>query len=187
VDTVLHINTASLDEALVKNVREQFGPAAELEIRVHTPPMFAPPMSEVQFWGIIGLLDWSQSDREAVIAPAIFALAALPKAAIHGFEDVLAEKLWLLDTEAHATASLGGNAEERLSEDLFLYDRCGVVARGRAFFEKVLHSPAAFPLQSAFSPLLRIARAAYEQKTGEKFVHFHRYSYETYSNESGWE
>lgn len=188
MDTVLHINAASLDETLVKNFKDQFGQAAELEIRVRTQPTFLPPMSEEQFWGIIGGLDWDHQDsREAMITPAVAALASLPKAAIHRFEDILSEKLWTLDTEAHALASLGGKADERLSEDLFLYDRCGVVARGKVFFEKVLHHPEAFPVNQDFSPLLRLSSMAYEQKTGEKFVHFPTHNYETYSNESGWE
>lgn len=111
----------------------------------------------------------------------------LSASAIHQFEDILSEKLWLLDTEAHALASLGGNADERLSEDLFLYDRCFVVASGQSFFEKVLRDPTAFPLAISFSPLLRLASLAYERKMGEKFVHIPAYDYETYSNENGWE
>jgi len=187
MDTVLRINAASLDEALVKNFKDQFGQSAELEIRVHTPPTFPPPMSEEQFWSIIVLLDWTRQDGpEAVMASAVIALAALSKAAIHRFEDIMSEKLWSLDTEAHALASLGGNADERLSEDLFLYDRCGVVAQGKTFFEQVLHNPAKFPVNQSFSPLLRVARIAYEKKTGEQFMHFPAHSYETYSNESGW-
>lgn len=188
MDTVLRINAASLNEAFIKNFHQQFGQAAEVEIRVHPLPGAASVLQEEQFWEIIGLLDWTKGDdREAVMEPAVAALAALSLASIHQFADILAEKLWRLDTEAHALASLGGNAEERLSEDLFLYDRCFVVASGQAFFEKVLRDPAAFSVSKSFSPLLRLASMAYERKTGEKFVHIPAFDYETYSNEKGWE
>lgn len=188
MDTVLRINAASLDEAFVKNFQQQFGQAAEVEIRVHPLPEAASILREGHFWEIIGLLDWAkEDDREAIMEPAIALLSTLSTGAIHQFADILAEKLWCLDTEAHALASLGGNAEERLSEDLFLYDRCFVVAHGQAFFEKVLRDPAVFPVGKSFSPLLRLASMAYERKTSQQFVHIPAYDYETYSNEKGWE
>lgn len=146
------------------------------------------PLSEARFWNLIALLDWSDpSDEAAVAAPLTAALAALPPGHIQQFQDLLAEKLWHLDTAAHARASLGNDASKHLSVDYFLYDRCYVVARGQAFYEKVLCNPAEFPVGRSFEELLYVAAAAYQKQTGgEVFSHLPAYDYETYSNENGW-
>ena len=184
MSTILHINLEALNEALVEELKQQFGPA-ELEIKVTDKP--EDWLTEVEFWQIIDLLDWSKSgDDEAVIAPAVAKLADLPIGNIHQFEDILSHKLWLLDTRAHANASLGNDPAAYLSVDYFLYDRCCVVANGKDFYEKVLHDPSQMPVGLSFSRLLSVASKAYQIKTGKGLVHIPAYNYETYSNTEGW-
>jgi Protein of unknown function (DUF4240) len=188
MDTVVRINAGALNEAFVEDLKKEFGQAAELEIHVRNAPDSAEILTKNRFWEIIDLLDWSkEGDNDAVTEPVIAALAQMPVACIHQFEDILSEYLWLLDTEKHALASLAGAEAATLSVDYFLYDRCAVVANGRAFFEKVLHNPQEFPHETSFSPLLNIASAAYERKTGSNFIHLPAFNYETYSNEAGWQ
>ncbi len=183
-DLVLHIPLASLDELLVQELRQRYEPAT-VELVVHTPS--ADWLDEEQFWQIMAMLDWEKSGQDdAVLAPAAKALSTLPITAIHQFEDVLAKKLWLLDTPAHAAASLANRPDAALSADGFLYDRCCVVANGRVFYEEVLRNPAKMPADFSFGRLLSLPKQAYRIKTGKHFIHIPRYSYETYSNEVAW-
>lgn len=152
---------------------------------------FATPMDDDTFWRIIGLLDWDETgDDDAVIEPAVDALAKMPLEAIAGFEETLARKLHALDTRAHAR-EIGDDAytdgDEYFSVDTFLYARCCVVANGREVYEEVLANPAGFPKDMEFEALLNLAGMAQEQKTGEDLALFDTsVSYETFSNEAGW-
>lgn len=183
-DSVIHIPLAALDERMVQELKQQFGPA-DLEIRVQG--MSDDWLSETDFWEIIEKLDWDKSgDDDAVLAPAVQALASLSLAHIHQFEDMLAQKLWQLDTPLHARTSLGGSPDATLSADGFLYDRCCVVANGKAFYEKVLKQPETMPVGYAFGRLLTLADKASRLKTGKGLVHIPRFNYETYSNTAAW-
>lgn len=184
MSTTFHLNVESLDDAFVRDLKKQFGPA-QLEIRVsRTPDDW---LTEAGFWGVIDALDWSKKgDRAAILQPAVKALAAMPVGNIHQFQEMLAEKLWQLDTRSHAQAFMDTHPVGRLSVDDFLYVRCAVVAEGKDFFEQVLHEPSTIPQDLTFEPLLHLAADAYAQKTGHRFVHTPQFSYETYSNELGW-
>ncbi len=105
---------------------------------------------------------------------------------IHQFQEMLAEKLWQLDTQNHAQVFIDDHPQGRLSVDDFLYVRCAVVAEGKDFFEQILAEPSTIPQDLTFEPLLHLAADAYTQKTGHRFVHTPQFSYETYSNEQGW-
>ncbi len=107
---------------------------------------------------------------------------------IQQFDDILASKLFALDTKAHA-AEIGEGAYregELFSADMFLYARCAVVANGRDVFEAVIGDPSSFPKDLEFESLLYVAAAAYEKKTGDDYTHSPKPSYETYSNREGW-
>lgn len=147
-------------------------------------------MSDDVFWRIIGLFNWKKAgDDDAVIRPAVKALAKMTTEDILRFEDILAEKLYALDTEAHAR-EIGEEAfrsREYFSVDWFLYSRCVVVANGRELFDSVVADPKQFPKDMEFESLLSVAREAYESKTGGEFDHTSPLSYETYSNRKGWE
>jgi hypothetical protein len=184
MSTVLNIPLSALDEQFVQDLKHQFGPV-EVEIRINGS--VGTWLTEEQFWDIIQQFDWNQTGKDdAVMAPAIAALAAMPIAVIHQFEDILAEKLWHLDTPDHADASLNNDPDANLSVDGFLYDRCCVVANGRDYYEKVLHDPSKMPTNFSFGRLLSLSEQAYRLKTGKSFLHIPKYSYETYSNEQAW-
>jgi hypothetical protein len=148
-------------------------------------------MNEVVFWSIISLLNWSDSgDDELVIEPAIVALAKYTEQDIVQFEEILANKLYQLDTIAHAR-NIGeeGYVDENsyFSADWFLYSRCAVVANGQELYDSVLLQPKYFPKDIEFESLLLIGPEAYERKTGNDFVHSTKLSYETFSNKAGWQ
>ncbi len=149
-------------------------------------------MTEQQFWDLMTLLDWSKlddDDDDAVVEPLVKALAKLPENEIFAFDDLLAEKLFALDTEAHAR-HMGEDSytgeDEFFSADQFLYARCVVVANGKECFEEVLADPSQFPEDAEFEAILYVAGTAYERKTGKEYSHIPATDYETFSNTQGW-
>jgi predicted DNA-binding WGR domain protein len=146
-------------------------------------------LSEDVFWRMVTLFDWKKSgDDEAVVAPAVKALSRMPPAEIRKFQDLLAEKLFALDTEAHAR-EIGEDAyqpDKHFSVDWFLYVRCCAVANGRAFYEAALSDPRKMPKDLEFEAMLFVADAAYERATGESLDPATPVSFETYSNRAGW-
>lgn len=146
-------------------------------------------MSENVFWRVIGLFNWNKiGDDEAVIEPAVKALAEMTEDDIKQFEDILAEKLYALDTEAHAR-EIGEDAYDPpkyFSPDWFLYSRCAVVANGPEYHSIVCAQPSEMPKDVEFEALLTVAETAFERKTGREFDHPANLSYETYSNQDGW-
>lgn len=186
MDTVLHINARDLDHTLLDDLKDQFG-HANVEIRVHDVPDAAGMLKENDFWDVIQQLDWSKDSNDQIIEPVVDTLSKMYAANIYQFQDILSEKLWRLDTRAHAAVFTGEEEEGYLSADDFLYARCGVVANGRAFYEQVVSNPGTIPADMTFSPLLRIAKKAYERKTGKKMTIVPAFNYETGSNTQGWQ
>ncbi|AYN27062.1 DUF4240 domain-containing protein [Buttiauxella sp. 3AFRM03] len=155
-------------------------------------------MTEATFWLIISLFNWSAEGGDyAVIEPAVVELSEKSEQEILAFDEILTQKLYALDTVAHAkeigkgsyvegASHLGG--PEYFSPDMFLYVRCGLVANGRAMYEKVFVDPKAFPKDLDFEALLMVASIAYERKTGKEFDPAPtKFSYETFSNKTGWQ
>lgn len=139
-------------------------------------------LADDDFWGLIALLDGpaqSAEDTDKAINRLISRLAKRTRTDIKRFEETLAYKLFLLDTEAHAEAS-------RNSDDGFLYARCSVVASGPEYHASVVADPSKMPRDVDFEDLLTIARLAYERKTGEDLDYMTGCSYETGSNPNGW-
>ena len=141
-------------------------------------------MDEQQFWKIIALFDWAQLDDLSIMRPAIEHLAQLRLDDLREFEEILAQKLYTLDTKAHARAT--GFGYEDFSVDAFLYIRCGVVSRGRAFYERVLNNPFQMSDAPEFGSLLYMVWNAAEQRGVGDFRLSTRVSYETFSNRDGW-
>jgi hypothetical protein len=174
--TAIKMPLRSLSPAVVRDLQEKY-PDAEISV----VPKAAGAMNENRFWEIIALLDWSKAGNDdAVIEPAVRALEKLPEAAILSFYDLLSEKLYLLDSRENAEHS------ENSSADLFLYARCGVVANGREFYEKVLKKPSTFPKGRYFESLLDIPERSWFRKTGQDLEHLPKYIYETGFNPNGW-
>jgi hypothetical protein len=147
-------------------------------------------MNEQDFWRVIILFDWEKTgEDDAVLKPAIEALSNLSLENISKFEELLSQKLYALDTKAHAQ-NIGEDSwsdGKYFSVDGFLYARCCVVANGLELYESVLKDPTEFPKDIEFEALLGLARMAYEAKTKQECEGFDTsVSYETYSNEAGW-
>ncbi len=147
-------------------------------------------MNENEFWSIIALLDWGKSGKDdAVIEPVVAALAEQNIDVIKQFDEILAEKLHALDTEAHAR-EIGEEAyrgpDEYFSPDWFLYVRCCVVANGREAYAQVLANPQDMPKDMEFEAILYVAANAYERKTGKEYDHVPAVDYETFQNRIGW-
>ena len=184
--TVLKLNTSDLDFAFVDDLKAQFG-HARIEVRIDEMPDAAGQFSEADFWDSISLLDWTDDENNArVVEPLVDALAKRSIAQIYQFQDRLSEKLWQLDTARHAKPLRDSDPEQFLSSDEFLYARCCVVANGREFFEKILNDPTAFPTELTFESLLYVASAAFERKTGKKFIAAPAFNFETGSNKAAW-
>ncbi|GGV87696.1 hypothetical protein GCM10015535_37410 [Streptomyces gelaticus] len=150
-------------------------------------------MDEARFWALIASFDWERSgDDDAVLAPASRVLQGLPPREIVAFEDLLAAKLYALDTREHARWCYQGeadpdNGDEYISADDFLYARCVVVANGREFYEGVLADPSRFPTGLEFESLLYLASNAYEARTGVPHDELTSVSWESFSNTDGWQ
>lgn len=143
-------------------------------------------LTEDDFWALVALVDAKalaagDADDEA-FEPLIAALAKRSAADIREWHELLAHKLWLLDGEAFAEHA--GDAGQ--SDDGFLYARCFVVARGKAFYEGVLRAPKKFPADVDAETLLGVANEAYVRKTDDDLEDATHYSYETGSNAAAW-
>lgn len=188
MQTVVNINIDEIDTKFIEHLKRDFA-HADVEIRLEEREGQSHPFTESDFWDVVNQLDWSkEDDDEKVVEPLVSLLAESPIAHIYRFSDILAEKLWHLDTYAHAKVFLDDPEEEGLlSVDDFLYTRCAVVANGQAYYEKVLNDPALMPTDLTFEPLLYVALKAYKRKTGKNFIPVCAFNYETYSNKKGWQ
>lgn len=149
-------------------------------------------MDEETFWKTISMFDWDESgDDEAVLEPAISALAKHDVDDIYEFHNLLAEKLHALDTREHCRACYAGeldpdNGDDYISADDFLYQRCVVVANGKELFDVALRDPTQMPQNLEFESLLYVPHHAFERKTGEEYDHSTPVSYESFENKTGW-
>lgn len=147
-------------------------------------------MPEADFWAIIDLLDWDkQGNDDAVIEPAVKALADRPNKDVFAFADLLAQKLHNLDGKKFAQ-HIGRDSykgdDEHFSKHWFLGARCCVISNGKEYFEEVLQEPSSMPKDLEFEALLAIPARAWERKTGKKFAYATKCSYETFANKNGW-
>jgi hypothetical protein len=149
-------------------------------------------MNELIFWKTIELFDWDETgDDDLVMEPACIALAEMDVDAIYEFDNILARKLFELDTREHCRACYAGeldpdNGDHYISADDFLYSRCVVVANGRDFYASVIASPTNMPQDMEFEALLYLAAHAYERKTGKEYEHGTPVSYESFKNSAAW-
>lgn len=136
--TKISVPLASVDEDFLRQLKSKHTQHARIDIQVVEMDE-VPGLSESDFWDIIHLLDWEADTREAVLQPAVDALARHPIGHIYQFEDMVAEKLHALDTAAHAHAAYP--PPRRISEDGFLYVRAAVLSGGMEHYHKVLNTP----------------------------------------------
>lgn len=179
--------------------RPEFTLAEWVDLSLQEPSAAAPeiskvktaePLSEVEFWDIIDLLNWDEEGNDdAVIEPAIEYLAKGEPEKIYAFQEQLAAKLYALDGERYAKA-IGKEAyqgpEKYFSRDWFLAARCCAVANGQDFFEEILGDPSKMPQDLGFAALANIAARAYRKKTGKTFAYVTKLSEKSCSNLDAW-
>lgn len=174
----------SLSPETLRDLQEKY-PNASVQIELNEYPAEG-GLSEEAFWALIGLLDWSQQGRDdAIIEPVVIALAEGPLRHIYDFKDILSQKLYLIDTAAHAR-NIGASAlgkSEAFSDDGFLFARCCAVANGQELYERARKYPEHMPKDLEFAPLLRIAGEAYKRQKGRIFQYVAAYPIETGSNQ----
>ncbi len=141
-------------------------------------------MDEQQFWEIIGLFDWSNPDDQAIMQPAIDHFSHLGLEALDSFAEILAAKLFALDSQRYAQST--GFGTDHYSVDMFLYNRCFVVAQGKAFYERVSNEPTLMSFDFDFESLLYLVSDAASKQDIDDYHHDTQVSYETFSNTAGW-
>lgn len=149
-------------------------------------------MNDDVFWDLIALFDWKKTgDDDEVLRPAVTALSRMSVDDIFAFDDLLAEKLYALDTREICRGTYRGqidpdDGEQYVSADDFLYARCVIVANGKEAFEAALAKPLDVPQGIQFEALLGVALGAYEKKVGQEYDHVTALSWESFSNREGW-
>jgi len=144
-------------------------------------------MDEATFWDLIASIDTTalgRGDDDTALESLRARLAELEPAAIHGFQERLAQALYDLDGPAYA-AHAGGDDEE------FIAARCHVVARGRAWHQAVVADPEqmAQTRERHCEALLHIAPEAWAERTDRDpadYDHVTAVSYETGANRARW-
>ena len=181
--TKYYLKLEQLDLAFVEKLKKQHVDGQlEITIYKHQESVL---FNEAEFWFIIGLLDWSKAEEQAILTPAVEHLSSYPIESIYQFHEVLSEKLYHLDGEQYA-APLRQN--DFLAADGFLHTRCCVVANGKIFYESVLEDPEKMPRSITFEPLLSLASEAFLLKTGrDDYSFIPKYDYKTYGNKKNWE
>ena len=185
--TTLRLKIRDITPQFLKELEETAGAAAQVEIKVNSDAPGEGLFSEEQFWQLIDLFDWTQPKRDDIIRPAVTALAEMPVSAIYLFEDFLSEKLFNLDTKAHAEAYMHQQTDDYFSADDFLYVRCAVVAEGALYYKHITANPSALSVDKDFEHILSVAAEAYKQKTGRNFDYSPLYNYESKSNIEKWQ
>lgn len=149
-------------------------------------------MSEAVFWELISRFNWKKSgDDDEVMAPASNALARMTVKDIFAFDDILAAKLYALDTRevcrgVYRDQLNPDDGDDYISADDFLYVRCAMVASGKKVYESVLADPMTSPQEVEFESLLSLAQMTFEAKTDEEYEHSPKLSWESFSNKAGW-
>ena len=186
MQTSFKIPVHKLSLAFIKDMQDKYG-GAELEITVNRQPDFQ-PLTEIEFWQLIELLNWKKETNAAIIEPLIKRLSTLHVAHIYNFQEILTQKLFQLDQKKYAE-QIGQYAYQEgayFSVDHFLHVRACVVANGKEAFEEVVKNPQTMFKDLAFESLLSVASIAYERKTKKSFMYLPSLNYETYSNKEGW-
>ena len=185
---IYRVKASELNGAFIHGLQDDYGSTADVEIKVY-PSGSNGRVTEDFFWEIVGLLDWGQTDNQAITAPVVEKLASLSVRQLYEFQDMLSEKLYLLDGEKYAR-HIGQSAYKKgkpFSVDHFLDVRSCVVANGREYFNHVLNHPEEMPKDTWFESLLYVVPKAYRIKTGKEFSYLPAFNYQTYGNHSGWQ
>jgi Protein of unknown function (DUF4240) len=186
---ILRYPLRNISPDTISDLQEKY-PNASVHIELSDTPTEG-GLSEQGFWDLIAMLDWRKTGNDdAVIEPVVAALSQGPLRHIYDFKDILSQKLYLLDTAAHARYIGEESYDENkyiFSEDGFLFARCCAVANGKKVYEEIQKHPKQMPKDTEFAPLLRIANEAHRRMKGTALRYVSAYSVETFSNQKGWE
>ena len=159
------------------------------------PPIWIQPiiengrMSDIEFFYFTNMLDWDkQGDDEAVLEPLIAFLAKWGDSVIFAFHEKMAELLFSLDTYNIAKHII--ESVDYFSPDIFLYARCVALVNGKPYYNAILKGRKKLSANLDFESILYVPIKAWERlhnENGDKYPHVPKVSYETYSNEGGWE
>lgn len=147
-------------------------------------------LDDDQFWELINKVNIRLKGKRA-ISNLVSSLAELGIDSINRFYETLAFKLYLLDTKEHAKYMYPDSYDTpkdvvMLSEDGFLYDRCGIIVLGQIEYEKYLSNPSEIRNIQDFELLLSVAAEAYKKAANSEYDYCSCYSFETFSNYDGW-
>jgi len=143
-----------------------------------------------EFWKIISLIGQEAleecDDEEAVVA-IVSELSTKSEAGIGQFQEHLSQALYAIDGQKWIDEA----GDSSGSGDGFLYARCYVVARGKAYYSNVLANPSSMPKSSDqwAESLLYVAGQAWAEVTGNDEEDYDRestLSFESFSNEAQW-
>ena len=144
-------------------------------------------MTSDDFWKLIDKIDRQTLQKgegfdEEAVEPLIGVISDLSRDELEAFEEHLANALHELDGRRFAEAA--GDT----GDDAFLYARCFVVAMGRDTYNRTIHDPTLMPKSTDewCEPLLYVAGAAWQRKTGEDWDYSPRVNFETGSNTAQW-
>lgn len=144
-------------------------------------------MTEREFWKIMDKADWKSSGDDKVLAPVIDALSKLDDKDIFGFEDMMSELLYELDSRELALELYGSDSQ--ISGDMFLYQRCVALINGPKYYKKILTRKEKLDPDLEFEAILYVPHRAWAKKhqadPGD-YPHFPEISYETCSNKKLW-
>lgn len=183
--TTIKIKSSDFNSQFIKEFQEKY---SDRTVEISILPAKPSLLEEELFWEIIASLDWAEENDADILNPAVQKLAAYPVHYIYLFQDILSEKLYQLDAKKYAL-NIGEDSWKKdsyFSVDNFLYARCCVIANGKEVYNTILENPLEMPKEVVFEPLLSLAAAAYQLKTGKVFNYSGAFNVETYSNNSGW-
>lgn len=149
-------------------------------------------MNDEEFWALIASLA-GKADPEG-IARLTEDLTSGSTERIVGFAEQLAAALYAIDSRDRMAQPVRDTEDGPdspafpLSNEVFLYARCAVVAAGQHTWQRVVSDPAAMAgtWDLGAEELLYVAPVAFEHKTGSDWTHRTTVSYATGSNTEGW-
>lgn len=141
------------------------------------------------FWDTMELCNWDyEGDDVKVLEPVVKCLSEQEDHVIFQFEDLMSELLYGLDTRR-----LAGQCQEvdpYMCDDTFLYARCVALINGPEYYEEVKKGGKKDLWGMEFESLLYVPSKAWalkHRRSMDRYPHIPPFSYETGSNQKGWE
>ncbi len=140
------------------------------------------------FWETMELCDWGyEGDDDKVLKPVIEYLSKQDDSIIFGFDDVMAELLYDLDTKKLADQCQ--KVDPYMNDDTFLYSRCVALINGPEYYKRVKNGKQKDLWGMEFESLIYVPARAWGLKhrsSVDEYPHLAPLNYETGSNKDGW-